>query len=140
MLAATYRFSVYNNIGAAQASLASGSVILEGKLWKFNSSGALTHSSETTFFDITAGTWNNQTYQNGTTIDNTSDLYLGGHFNFRAEPDGSAGTTNRTGSFDVFLEFSEDGGTTWTLDGEGTPMCSLSWSASHEQKSAQFEL
>ncbi|MBN1609241.1 MAG: hypothetical protein JW940_21605 [Polyangiaceae bacterium] len=113
-LGSTWRVYARNQSGE---SLDAGDIDLEFKLWKYDSSGALSYSSEVTrsnnasIADDADGNCNGATgYE-----DNSSDKYLGLH--------GRATVTTGTGATDglveLWLQFSPDGGTDWPISRQG---------------------
>lgn len=112
-----YRWQVYNGTGVTVT------VTLDVMLWKFDSSGALSFSAESTPISASAATA--ATYVNSSGIDNAADKYLGAQITARFDVGASA-----TGSVTVFLQQSTDGGTTWPSDGQGIPVGSYYFNAS----------
>jgi hypothetical protein len=113
-LGSTWRIYARNQSGE---SLDAGDIDLEFKLYKFDSSGALSYSSEVTSANNAAIADDNDGNCNGATgyVDNSTDKYLGLH--------GRAHVTTGTGATDglveLWLQFSPDGGTDWPTSRQG---------------------
>lgn len=106
MLGHTYRYQVYNGTGV------SVTVTVKDRKWKFGTDGSLTDATEATqFSSVSVST---VSYSNGSTVDNSSDKYLGASLVATFAPGASA-----TGSVTLYLQRSTDGGTTWPSDGLG---------------------
>lgn len=111
MLAKTYRFRVGNTTGE---TLAIGAVTIKGIRNKFNSQATISYESSEADLYSNSGTIADAAFEPGDTIDNSSDLYLGGHFELTATVPGTP-----TGNVTVYIERSTDGGTTWDTAGLG---------------------
>lgn len=104
-LGATYRFAVENKTGQ---TLAANSVKVYGKRWKFATDGTLTlEVSEATLMD-NGSTIANATFAAGSSVDNTTDKYLGGEFIFSVTV-----PTSSNGDVVLYIQRSTDGGTRW---------------------------
>lgn len=108
MLGHTYRYAAYN------ASGASVDVTITELRWKFSSNGAVVWSSETT--RMNAQTVADAAQEESSTIDNSTDLYIGAQLTVVAAGSGSDGVVT------IFLEQSTDGGTDWPGDQGGIPI------------------
>lgn len=106
MLGPTFRYHVYNGTGVTVT------VTITEKRWKFASDGSLTFSTEQT--PISASGIATTAYGNSSTIDNSSDKYLGAHLTVLLDIASSS-----SGSVIVYLQRSTDGGTDWPSDGRG---------------------
>lgn len=111
MLPDTYRYAAYNDSGA------SSDVTVEEQAWKFASDGSVTYATTTT--QMNAVTVSDGTQGEGSTVDNSTNKYIGATLSVSATGSGTAGVIT------IFLEFSPDGGTTWPIDQEGIPIGSL---------------
>lgn len=106
MLGHTYRYQVYNGTGV------SVTVAIDERRWKFASDGSVTNAAESTAYaSASLGTL---AYGNGSTVDNSTDKYIGAHLECNFAPASSA-----TGTVSVWVQRSTDGGTTWPGNGLG---------------------
>ena len=122
MLPKTYRFQIMNETGQ---TLADGAVTIKAVRYKFTSGGAVSYEgSEGTAFS-TAGTTADDAYLNGTTQDNSANLYVGGHFELTVTAPASA-----AGNVTCFLQRSMDGGTTFDGDGLGEIVAAINFTTS----------
>lgn len=112
-----YRWQVYNGTGGTVT------VTIDAILWKYGSDGSITFSSEST--PISASAISTATYGNSSTVDNSSDKYLGAELTVLMDVAASL-----TGAVTVFLQHSTDGGTTWPSDGQGIVVGSYYYNAS----------
>lgn len=116
-LAQHYRLQVYNGTGV------SVTCTVTSDQWKFDSNGAMTFAAETT--PISSASVSAGAYSNSSTIDNSSNLYLGANFTVNFAPSASA-----TGTVALYVQESTDGGTTWPDNGQGLFVCGVAFSAS----------
>lgn len=110
-LPSTYRYTAYN------ASGASSDITVEEQAWKFDSNGALSYGTWTT--RMNAVTTADGALGTGATVDNSTAKNIGANLLVSATGTGTAGVIT------IFLEFSDDGGTTWPDAQEGIPIGSL---------------
>lgn len=127
MLGNYYRWQVYNGTAGTVTTT------LDVKLWKFDSSGALSFSSEST--PISASGINTLTYGNSSGVDNSSDKYIGAQITALFDVAASA-----TGQMIVYLQQSTDGGMTWPSDGQGLVVGSYYFNASSADVTKNFEV
>jgi hypothetical protein len=120
-----YRWQVLNGTGISVV------VTLDVMLWKFDSSGALVFSSEST--PINAATVTTGAYGNSSGISNATDKYLGAQITALFDVSAAA-----TGLVVVYLQQSTDGGTTWPSDGEGLIVGSYYFNASSADVTKNF--
>lgn len=85
-------------------------VTVKARYFKFDSSGALTWSSEQTLINAVSVSATSGTTASST-IDNSTDKYLGAEL--LVEMTAAAAATNGTGAVTLTVERSTDGGTTW---------------------------
>lgn len=111
MLPDTYRYAAYN------ASGASSDVTVKEQAWKFDSNGAVSYGSTTT--QMNAVTIADASHGTGSTVDNSTNKYIGATLAVSATGSGTSGVIT------IFLQFSPDGGTTWPDAQEGIPVGSL---------------
>lgn len=113
-LGSAWRIYARNQSGE---SLDAGDIDLELKLWKFDSSGALSFSAEVTRANNASISDDSDGNCNGATgyEDNSSDKYLG--FHGRAIVTVATGATD--GLVELWLQFSPDGGTDWAGSRQG---------------------
>jgi hypothetical protein len=111
-LALTYRFTVLNGTGQ---TLAAGAVKVKARRWKFTSAGALSYEGSETSIYSNAGTITNGSYDSSSSVDNSSNLFVGGDFYFEVTAPASS-----SGEVTLYYERSTDGGTTWATSGLGT--------------------
>jgi hypothetical protein len=119
-LAAHWRIQVKNATGAT-----SGAVSVKGKRWKPGASGEIDHeTSEQTF--ATAASINSGAYLTGSTIgnDGAGEGYHGVQLSVSIANGSSAG------NYELYLQHSSDGGTTWPSDGEGELIATVNVGAS----------
>jgi hypothetical protein len=117
MLGVRYRYQAYNGTGV------SVTVTVKDITFKFASDGSLTFSSETAH--ISAVSVSTVSYSNATSVDNSTNKYLGSDITWTAAPGSSA-----TGTVSIYLQRSTDGGTTWPSDGRGEQISSIAFAAS----------
>ena len=127
MLGKYYRWQVYNGTGVTVTTT------LDVMLWKFDSSGALSFSSEST--PISASAITTLTYGNSSGVNNASDKYLGAQITALFDVGSAA-----TGSVIVYLQQSTDDGTTWPSDGQGLVVGSYYFNASSVDVTRNFEV
>ncbi len=110
MLGANWRIVVKNATGAT-----SGAVSVKGKRWKPNSSGEYDpENTEQTFFSVSTITSGSYSTGSGVSNDAAGENYYGATM--------AVSITNGTsaGDYEVWLQTSTDGGTTWPNNGAGT--------------------
>ena len=117
MLGVRYRYQAYNGTGV------SVTVTVKDITFKFASDGSLTFSAETAH--ISAVSVSTVSYSNATSVDNSTNKYLGSDITWTAAPGSSA-----TGTVSIYLQRSTDGGTTWPSDGRGEKISSIAFAAS----------
>jgi len=120
-----YRWQVYNGTNQTVT------VTLDVMLWKFDSSGALSFSSEST--PINAASVSTTAYSNSSGVNNASDKYLGAQITALFDV-----STTTTGAVTVFLQQSTDGGTTWPSDGQGLVVGSYYFNATSADITKNF--
>lgn len=117
MLGHTYRYQVYNGTGV------SVTVTIKHRQWKFASDGSITDAAEATAINaVSVGTL---AYSNSSTIDNSTNKYLGASILATFAPSASA-----TGNVVLYIQRSTDGGTTWPVDSLGEFVGAHAFSAS----------
>lgn len=131
MLPEFYRFQVKNETGE---TLAASAVTVEAKRLKFNGQAAIQYESSETNVFTHAPTIINDAYAEGATQDNSSDLFVGGHFEFEVTAPASA-----DGNVTLFLQRSTDDGSTWDSDGLGEKVAAINFTTSGTKR-ASFEL
>lgn len=142
MLPDYFKFAIVNNLDEV---LQGDDVTLTFRLWKLDSNGALSYSSEVSRagdgIDIAAGTGYDDL---GAAYDNTSNKYMGLHAVVAGALTSGNGYTSPDGTVDVYLLISTDGGTDWGSDGAGLPqgrlVCSLVFDGTQETVSQDFEV
>ncbi len=127
MLGNHYRWQVYNGTGVTVT------VTLDVMLWKFDSTGALSFSSEST--PISASAVSTLSYAASSGVNNATDKYIGAQITALFDVSASA-----TGSVVVYLQQSTDGGTTWPSDGQGLVVGSYYFNASSTDATKNFEV
>jgi beta-lactam-binding protein with PASTA domain len=120
MLAKRYRFKLLNATGQ---TITAASATISRIGWKFDSSGGVVYESSATSVYSNASV-NNNNYDAGSAVDNSSSLYVGGIFVFTL-----TAPTSSNGDVTIYLEVSNDGGTTWQSDGLGMPVCVITATA-----------
>ena len=111
MLPSYYRYTAYNDSGA------SSDITIEEQPWKFASDGSVTYGSWAT--KMSAVTTADGARGVGSDIDNATNKYIGANLLVSATGAGTSGVIT------VFLEFSDDSGSTWPDAQEGIPIGSL---------------
>ena len=106
MLGHAYRYQAHNGTGTTVT------VTVKSRRYKFGSDGSRTDAAEAT--PISAASIGAAAYSNSSTIDNSTDKFLGAHLLVTMAPSGLA-----SGAVTIFLQHSTDGGTTWPDDGQG---------------------
>src|SRR6185312_6801410 len=119
MLPSTYRFQAFNGFSSGDDLTPSG-VKVTAIRWLFDSSAALVYESSEATLYRNVGTVPSGTYDNSSGISNTTDKYLGGHFEFSVTPSGAP-----VGSTDLYFQRSTDGGSVFDSDGLGLPVASI---------------
>lgn len=102
----TYRWQVYNGTGGTVV------VTVTARYWKFASDGSITWSTEQT--PISASSITTLAYGQSSTIDNSSDKYLGAEITLLIDV-----SAILTGAVTLFVQRSTDGGTDWPDNGKG---------------------
>ena len=122
MLGPTYRFTAYNGTGQ---TLAIGAITVKPRRWKYGTDGSLTDEA-TGAADVLAqsATLANGAYKTGTTIDNTTNKYIGGFWEITV-----TAPTSASGTVKIYCERSVDGGTTWPDNGSGAWIKSFAFTA-----------
>ena len=117
MLGIRYRYQAYNGTNVTV------NVTIKDIAGKFASDGSITSASEAVHLSASATT--TLTYNNASSIDNSSTKYAFSDITWTAAPGSSA-----TGTVSLYLQRSTDGGTTWPSDGQGELLSGISFSAS----------
>ena len=105
----TYRFAILNVTGITISNSPTGLPRVSGRRVRYNTTGALSYeAAEFTFFSFAATTVATNTYVAGSTLSNALSLWTGGEFLFSSFASGGA-----SGTLNLYLEISPDGGTTW---------------------------
>ena len=127
MLGPTFRYQILNGTGVTVTTT------VTEKRWKFGTDGSLTFSAEQT--PISAVGVTTGAYSNSSTIDNSTDKYIGAHLAALFDVPSSA-----TGAVTVFIQRSTDGGTDWPSDGQGEVVGSYYFNASAVDVTRNFEV
>lgn len=122
MLGPTYRFQVLNSTGQ---TIAVAGISVRVRRFKYGTDGSATFESSQATAISTGGTTANGAYATSSTIDNTTDKYLGGSAEFTV-----VAPTSASGNVTLYLQRSVDGGTTWGDDGLGVQVATLNFTAS----------
>lgn len=117
---ATYRWQVYNNCGQTIAATA-GNITVKSKKEKYVSGALSVQSSPDTDLSTSATTATGAV-ANSATIDNSSNLYLGGEIEFKVVAPASA-----SGNVELWLQHSVDGGVTWPENRTGVLVAVLNF-------------
>lgn len=112
MLGKHYRWHVYNGTGVSLT------VTVSQEQWKYGTDGSFTFGS--TSDPISAASVGTLAYSNSTGVDNTSAKNQGAHGLLQATSGASA-----TGECALYLQRSDDAGTTWPSDGYGEKVASV---------------
>ena len=110
-LPADWRFAVFNGTGIAISNAPTGLPRVSGRRVRIDATtGFLSYeAAETTFFSFAAASIGNNSYIVGdTSFSNTVSSWMAGDFLLSAFASGNA-----SGSLNLYLEISTDGGTTW---------------------------
>ncbi len=121
MLAPHYRLTLLNSTGQTLAANVSS---VKGLRYKWTNGTKEYESSEATLLDINS-TVTTGTYFNGTSIDNTTTKWDGGHLTATIVAPASS-----NGDVVIFYETSSDGGTTWPDAGQGVPIARVNFTTS----------
>ena len=116
MLPATFRFVAINRTGQSQTTAGGAAMSVEYKLWKFDS-GAVSWSAEDTDDLTHEATSVDNAVLNGSTVDNSTNLYMGLRGRFEVTTDHASSD----GVWQLFLDTSTDGGTDWASDNVSDP-------------------
>lgn len=109
----TYRFQVLNSTG--QTITQNSGILVKALRQKLSSTGAMSfESSATTILDNAATDVTTGSVFSGSTVDNSSDGYMGGEFEYTVVAPASS-----NGDVTLYLQSSVDGGTTWPDDSLG---------------------
>jgi hypothetical protein len=119
-LGRNYRLQIQNNTGV---TIAAAGAIVTGRRWAFNSSGVQTWEASEAAIQSNSSLAN-AGFDNSTAIDNSTNAYLGGTFKFAVTTTGSP-----SGSANLILQRSTDGGTTWPDNGRGTLIATLTFTS-----------
>lgn len=126
VLPPNYRFTVKNETGQ---TLANNSCRVDAKRYNFNSTGALNYESSETNVYLNSGTISNGAYNSGSSVDNTSDKYIGGIFEITVTAPASA-----NGNVILYLDRSTDAGSSYDDNGLGDIVAVFNFTASGTQK------
>lgn len=129
MLGETFRFQVLNETGQTINVGSGGDVVINTKLSKFDSNGALSFDVETEQFNLSSNLTDGS-YSSGSAIDNSTDKWLGGDVEITVTTDNASSA----GDVSIFLQRSTDGGTTWPSDGEGIPIAVFTFTTNETQR------
>ena len=121
----TYRWQAYNGTGGTVV------VTVWARLWKLASDGSITWSTEQT--PISASSITTGAYGNSSTIDNSSDKYLGAELTVLMDVSASL-----TGAVTLFIQRSTDGGTDWPSNGGGIAAGSFYFAASSTDTTVNY--
>lgn len=125
MLPKTYRFHAVNKTGVTVANIDVHTIRS-----KFSSTGALEYKSADPTQTITATGVTNNTVANSGNQDNSFDLMLKleGHLRVNI----TSGTPS--GSVNLYMQISRDGGTTWPTDETGTLVRVINFTATDDKR------
>jgi len=120
MLAHTYRFRAKNNTGV---TIPAGKITIKARRWKFasNSNDKVDESSETSVYS-NGNSIADGNSEAGSTIDNSSDKWLGGDFMVEVD---ATGLSSPDGDVTIYYEVSTDGGTKWPDADKGHLACAI---------------
>ena len=116
MLGKTYRWQTYNGTGVTLT------VTSSEELWKYATDGSITFGAAVD--RISAASVGTLAYSSSASIDNATVKNQGAHGLLQATSAASA-----TGECALFLQRSDDGGTTWPSDGAGEKVASIWFNA-----------
>lgn len=131
MLGSHYRFQAKNATGQ---TITASSITVRTRRDKYGSDGSLTLEATEATVLSSGSTLANAAFLSGTTVDNTTDKWLGGTFIFAVTAPASA-----AGDVTLWLQHSTDGGTTWPDDGTGIQVANLTFATSGTKR-AEFLL
>ena len=119
-----YRFTAFNSTGQ---TILQNNITVESRRYKFTSAGALSFDgSETQVYIMdVGGGLATATYDNGTAVDNSSDLYIGGDFEFTVVAPASS-----DGNVLLYFDSSTDAGSTFPDNGLGILVATLNFTTS----------
>ena len=130
MLAHTYRFTLRNECGQ---TLAQNNATVTARKFKWSAGTKSYDASEDTDYTMDdAGGLADGSYDNGSTVDNSSDLWDGGDFVLSITAPASA-----SGEFYLYYDVSTDGGTDWPTNGYGRLVAVIAFTSSGT-KSTEF--
>lgn len=112
MLAKSYRFTAYNACGQ---TIAAAGIVVKARRWKLDSTGALVYEASEASLMSNGSTVANGAYASSSSIDNSTDKYIGGDFTATI-----VAPTSSVGYVAIYCEASTDGGTTFPTNGRGT--------------------
>ena len=127
----TYRFTVKNETGQ---TIATSSIFVRARRVKMDAAGALTFEGSEDTVTTSGSTLANNAYLTGTTQDNSTNVWLGGDFEFTVTAPASS-----NGNVLCYLEGSTDGGTDWPDNGLGQIVAILNFTTSGTKRTF-FEL
>jgi hypothetical protein len=127
MLGKHYRWHVYNGTGVSLT------VTVSQEAWKYATDGSFTFGS--TSDPISAASVTTLAYSNSSGVDNTTAKNQGAHGLLQATSGSSA-----TGECALFLQRSDDDGTTWPSDGYGEKVASVWFNAETATKIDGYEV
>lgn len=115
MLGQHFKFHIVNKSGATiefSTDGANNTFTIKAILWKFDSDGAVVHSSEVTLFaDPTADLADGNSLEAASAYDNSTNHYIGAECIAALLTDAPT-----SGSLDIYYEHSTDGGTVYPSD------------------------
>lgn len=123
----TFRYQVQNQTGGTVV------VTVTERRWKFDTDGSIIWSTEQT--PISAASVTTGAFSNSSTIDNSTDKYLGATHTVLFDVSGTL-----TGAVTLFLQRSTDGGTDWPSNGGGQAIGSYYFNASSTDFTSNFSV
>jgi hypothetical protein len=117
MLARNYRFTAYNACGQL---VAVAGIVVKARRWKLDSSGAVAYEASEATVLSNGSAVADGAYVSSSSIDNSTDKYIGGDFTVTF-----TAPTSASGTLTIYYGPSTDGGTTFPDNGRGVQVCAI---------------
>ena len=128
ILPRNYRIHVLNSTGV---TIASSGIIVKGYVWDIGTDGLPNYTAKT--FYTLGSSLTHTSYGNSSAIDNTSDEKIGAEGLITVITTGSP-----SGNLTIWLQRSEDGGTTWPDNGQGSRIGQINFTAAGTKRQPFF--
>lgn len=120
-----YRFTIKNNTGQ---TITANNINVYARRHKYVG-GVLTYEGSEDTVYTNSGSVTTGSYDSGTGEDNNTDAFVGGAFRFSV-----TAPVSSSGTVELYLDVSTDGGSTWDDNGLGTFIAALNFTATGTKK------